>query len=290
MLAAMDLSAHLIGIGRQSLELAAIAVWFFLLAFVVKRDRALSDARAAAGQIRINLVLTAVDMALVAPLVALIITAAVGQMQRLGLTAPSGPLWRALGPIGTGGVVSVLADFAGYWRHRLQHTALLWPAHAVHHSDTHLTWFSLGRMHPIDRLGTMLDVLVLAALGCPVWAITTAVLARSYYGYLVHADLPWTFGRLALVFNPPAAHRWHHARDIEGSGVNFATLFSVFDRAFGTWRLPGPCDAPLGVAEDMGRGALGQYLHPLRTWAAAIAAQSRSRSQATNGASAGGIG
>jgi sterol desaturase/sphingolipid hydroxylase (fatty acid hydroxylase superfamily) len=65
-------------------------------------------------------------------------------------------------------------------------------------------------------------------------------------------------------------HRWHHAREVEGSGANFATVFSVFDRAFGTRYLPGPCRAVLGVREDMGKGALGQYAHPFKAWAQAI--------------------
>jgi len=132
--------------------------------------------------------------------------------------------------------------------------------------------------------------MVMAALGLPVWAISIAVLVRHYYGHFIHADLPWTFGKANLVINPPTAHRWHHARDVAGSGANFATVFSVFDRAFGTWYSPGPCDAPLGVREDMGRGVLGQYLHPFRVWGAAVSGQIRSRSQATSGASAGGIG
>jgi sterol desaturase/sphingolipid hydroxylase (fatty acid hydroxylase superfamily) len=286
----MDLAAHLKSIGNEGVELAVMAAWFFALAWVVKRGRALADARAAAGETRINLTISIIDMLAVAPLVGWVTGTLANLLQQSGLIAPSAGLWAALGPVGTGLVAIFLGDFAGYWRHRLQHTPWLWPAHAVHHSDTRLTWFSLGRMHPIDRLGTILDILVLAALGVPVWAVSLAVLIRHYYGHFIHADLPWSLGPLGWIINPPIAHRWHHARDVTGSGANFATVFSVFDRAFGTWYAPGPCEAPLGVREAMGRGALGQYLHPFRTWGAAIAAQIRSRSQATSGASAGGMG
>jgi sterol desaturase/sphingolipid hydroxylase (fatty acid hydroxylase superfamily) len=112
----------------------------------------------------------------------------------------------------------------------------------------------------------MLDTILLAALGFPPWALLANVLVRHFYGYFIHADAPWTLGKLGWVMNSPAMHRWHHARDIEGSGSNFATVFSVFDRWFGTYHQPGPCDQPLGVREDMGRGALGQYLYPLKVW------------------------
>jgi sterol desaturase/sphingolipid hydroxylase (fatty acid hydroxylase superfamily) len=108
-----------------------------------------------------------------------------------------------------------------------------------------MTWLTLERMHPVDRVGSMLDLLVLSALGFPMWALAAYVMIRHYYGYLIHADTNWTLGRLNWVFNTPVMHRWHHARDIEASGSNFATVFSVFDRAFSTYYQPGPCQVPL---------------------------------------------
>jgi sterol desaturase/sphingolipid hydroxylase (fatty acid hydroxylase superfamily) len=164
----------------------------------------------------------------------------------------------------------VVGDFIGYWRHRVQHTKWLWPAHAIHHSDTRLNWLSLERMHPIDQFGSALDTVLLSALGFPFWALAGNVFVRHYYGYLIHADVPWTFGKANLVMNSPAMHRWHHAREVEGSGHNFATVFSMWDRMFGTYHQPGPCEVPLGVREDMGKGAVGQYLHPLKVWARAL--------------------
>ena len=128
-------------------------------------------------------------------------------------------------------------------------------------------------MHPIDRAGSLMDMVILSALGFPVWALAANALVRHYWGYVIHADLPWTLGKASWVINSPAMHRWHHARDVEGPGHNFATVFSVWDRAFGTYHQPGPCTAPLGVREDMGEGALGQYAHPLKVWLSAARPQ-----------------
>lgn len=246
--------------------LAACAVFFAILAFLVKGRSAFADARAASGETRINAIVSVVDQLAVSPAVSLILVASTDMVRTHALALPTAGLWTRIGDWPTLVIAVVLGDFFGYWRHRLQHTRWLWPAHAVHHSDTRLTWFSLERTHPIDRLGTALDILVLAALGFPFWAMAGAAFVRHYYGYFIHADLPWTFGRLGLVLNSPAMHRWHHARDIEGSGSNFATVFSIFDRAFGTYYQPGPCAVPLGVREDMGRGAWGQYVYPLKVW------------------------
>jgi sterol desaturase/sphingolipid hydroxylase (fatty acid hydroxylase superfamily) len=248
------------------------ALAFAALAWLTKGWRgAISGARAAAGETRINAVMVVVDTIAISPLLALGSAAVIGGLTAHGLHLDSGPLWAWMGRWPTLAAAVVLGDFLGYWRHRAQHSRWLWPAHAVHHSDTTLTWLSLERMHPIDRVGSLADMVILSALGLPVWALAANALVRHYWGYVIHADLPWTLGKAGWVINSPAMHRWHHARDVEGSGHNFATVFSVWDRVFGTYWQPGPCTAPLGVTEDLGSGALGQYAHPLKVWWRAIA-------------------
>jgi sterol desaturase/sphingolipid hydroxylase (fatty acid hydroxylase superfamily) len=248
----------------------ACALAFAALAWLTKGRRALADARAASGETRINLAMMVVDTLAVSPVLAVVMAAVAGALAAYGLQLDTARLWAGIGRWPTVAAAIVLGDFFSYWRHRAQHSRWLWPAHAVHHSDTRLTWFSLERMHPIDRVGSLLDMLLLSALGLPVWALAANALVRHYYGYFVHADVPWTLGKADWVINSPVMHRWHHARDVEGSGHNFATVFSLWDRAFGTYYQPGPCAAPLGVREDMGEGAIGQYAHPLKVWWRAI--------------------
>jgi sterol desaturase/sphingolipid hydroxylase (fatty acid hydroxylase superfamily) len=252
-------------LGRAS-DLTLQAIFFCVLALLVKGAKAWADARAAAEETRINAIIFIIDQILVAPIVVLLAGAFAQYAHAMGWDAPGAAFWAKLGGPATGLIAIFVADFLGYWRHRLQHTALLWPGHAVHHSDTQLTWFTLMRMHPVDRLGTMLDLLGLILLGFPVWAVALAVSVRHYYGAFIHADVPWTLGKLNWVMNSPAMHRWHHARDEKVSGKNFATVFSVFDRAFGTYYCPGPCDVPLGIEAPMEPGALGQYIYPLQAW------------------------
>ncbi len=250
-----------------SLSLMLCAAAFFALAIAVKGlQGAIGGGRLAARETRINAVLSAIDQVTTGPLLTVMAGAAALALRRYGLQLNEPALWAMIGAAPTVLLTLFVGDFIGYWRHRLQHSPWLWPAHAVHHSDTALTWFSLERMHPVDRIGSMGDTILLGALGFPLWALGVNVMVRHFYGYFIHADVPWTLGKVGWVINSPAMHRWHHARDIEGSGSNFATVFSVFDRAFGTYYQPGPCDQPLGVREDMGRGALGQYLYPLKVW------------------------
>ncbi|WP_296600240.1 sterol desaturase family protein [Phenylobacterium sp.] len=270
----MTLSALLSPLPALIAELTVCAALFAGLALAVKgRRRALADADAAVGDARINLVLAVVDRLAVAPVIVALTTGAVVVARDagfLGANAWLGGLWPPLALL----LAVIVGDFTGYWRHRAQHSRWLWPAHAVHHSDRHLHWLSLERMHPVDRLGTAVDTIVLGALGFPAWALVGNALVRHYYGYAIHADAPWTFGRASWVLNSPAMHRWHHAREIT-TGCNFATVFSVWDRMFGTYHQPGPCDVPLGIDEEMGEGALGQYAHPFKAWWAALSRKDR---------------
>lgn len=168
-----------------------------------------------------------------------------------------------------GGVVALLAlaasDFAGYWRHRLMHTAGLWPVHAAHHSDPEMTWLTLARFHPVNRvITTVISAAVLTLLGLPAWAIALNAVVRHFYGYFIHADLPLGYGPVGRILVSPAMHHWHHARDVTGSGANFATVFAFWDVLFGTWYVPKSAPAALGV-NDAGypHGWLGQTAWPL---------------------------
>jgi sterol desaturase/sphingolipid hydroxylase (fatty acid hydroxylase superfamily) len=263
------------GVGMQ---LSLCGLLFFALAVALKGFAgAMASGRAAAGETRINAILSLVDQVTVGPLLTVMAAAGGVAIQQMLPHSPLPPLWAWMGDVPTVLLTVFVGDFLGYWRHRIQHSRLLWPAHAVHHSDTAMTWFTLERMHPIDRIGSMVDTLILGALGFPAWALVANVMVRHFYGYVIHADAARVFGKLDYVFNTPGMHRWHHARDIEGSGSNFATVFSVFDRLFGTYYNPYLLTGPTGVREDMGRGVIGQYLYPLRVWTAEIRSGLRRR-------------
>jgi sterol desaturase/sphingolipid hydroxylase (fatty acid hydroxylase superfamily) len=247
------------------------ALFFALLALLLKRGETWAALRRAAGEIRINLGLYLFDTLMMLPILGLAIGGVQVAMQSTGLILVPVAFWEMLGPYPTLFVVVFAGDFIGYWRHRFEHTSLLWPSHAVHHSDTEMTWMTLLRFHPINRLTTtLIDSTFLLTLGFPAWAAVANGLVRHYYGYFIHADLPWTYGPLGKIFVSPAMHRWHHAKDYKYAGTNFATVFSVFDLAFGTFSVPGPCNVPLGLEADMGQGVRGQLTYPFRRWYSAM--------------------
>jgi sterol desaturase/sphingolipid hydroxylase (fatty acid hydroxylase superfamily) len=253
------------------------ALIFAAIAFAARGVESFRTARAASPEIRTNLALFTFDIIAITPLLTLLLgfTSALIQQNGLRLIAPSA--WENI-PLPLIALAAVfIGDFVGYWRHRLEHTALFWPSHAIHHSDTAMTWTTGVRFHPLNRLTTaLIDSTALALIGFPPEAIMINAYVRHYYGLFIHMDLPWTYGPLGRVFVSPAMHRWHHIRDADGAGANFATVFSVFDQAFRTHHTPGPCDVPLGVRDEIGRDPVSQLLWPLKVltrWARARFAQ-----------------
>lgn len=253
------------------LALLIPAVFFISLALIVKRREAWAAAKRAAHEAQLNLGFYFLDAIFVFPVLGLV-TVAIGVfMQNAGLIIVPESWWLAIGTYPTVFMAVFLGDFIGYWRHRLEHTKWLWPTHAIHHSDEEMTWLTLNRFHPVNRITTVIiDSTFLMAMGLPAWAVIANSLVRNYYGYFIHADLPWTYGPLGKVFVSPAMHQWHHAKDIRYAGTNFATVFSIFDRVFGTFALPGPCDVPLGISQDIGRTVPAQLAHPFKAWFGAL--------------------
>lgn len=240
------------------------AAVFFALGLAVKRGALFSDMRRAGGETLVNLKIIAFNVVFVVPAITLASQTISGFVSTHGLALVDSESWSALPAVAVVCLAVVVGDFVGYWRHRLEHCRLLWPAHAVHHSDTEMTWLTLERFHPINRLTTFLiDSSALLLLGFPPYALVANNLVRHYYGYFIHADLPWTYGRLGAVFVSPAMHRWHHAADARFFNANYATVFSLWDRAFGTYRVPGPCTSPLGVTDRMAPTLFGQLGYAL---------------------------
>jgi sterol desaturase/sphingolipid hydroxylase (fatty acid hydroxylase superfamily) len=130
----------------------------------------------------------------------------------------------------------LVQEFTIYWRHRAEHTALLWPIHATHHSDEAVTWLTLLRKHPLSHvMSNLVDSIPLVLLGFPAWTVVAATLIQTWWGYFIHTDLPWTLGPVGKVLISPAAHRLHHIDDVELKDRNFGGVLSIFDRMFGTF-------------------------------------------------------
>jgi sterol desaturase/sphingolipid hydroxylase (fatty acid hydroxylase superfamily) len=130
----------------------------------------------------------------------------------------------------------VVADFAAYWVHRLQHTnRFLWSFHTTHHSQRIMSFITLNRMHPVEEIFyTILTYIPLLLLGASAADLVPVIVVLRVVAYMQHSQVRWSFGPLAKVLVTPRFHAVHHSTDPSHHDRNFGVTFSVWDRLFGT--------------------------------------------------------
>jgi sterol desaturase/sphingolipid hydroxylase (fatty acid hydroxylase superfamily) len=138
--------------------------------------------------------------------------------------------------------LTILAlDLRAWLYHRALHASpLLWRVHRVHHSDVEIDLSTGLRFHPLEAIGVWASKLaVIALLGPPVAGVLLHELCYGLVSLFEHANvrLPARLERgVRRVFVTPELHRVHHSLRVEESNANFATMFSFWDRLFGTLR------------------------------------------------------
>ncbi|MEP6483134.1 MAG: sterol desaturase family protein [Rudaea sp.] len=127
-------------------------------------------------------------------------------------------------------------EFCYYWMHRADHRVQwLWATHAVHHSTNAYNLsaaYRLGWTSGISGSGLFFAPLVF--IGFPVQTVLIAAALNLLYQFWLHTELVPPLGPLEWIFNTPAHHRVHHARNPEYIDKNFGGVLIVFDRLFGT--------------------------------------------------------
>jgi sterol desaturase/sphingolipid hydroxylase (fatty acid hydroxylase superfamily) len=139
-------------------------------------------------------------------------------------------------------IVSVPSlDLAQYWAHRWMHRARwLWLIHRVHHSDLDFDLSTGFRFHPFEAALMMVPrAATIAALGVPVSGVLLHGLLTYLSNLFQHANV--AIGEapdrtLRRVIVTPGMHGVHHQVGYAESNSNFGTLFSFWDKLFGTYR------------------------------------------------------
>jgi sterol desaturase/sphingolipid hydroxylase (fatty acid hydroxylase superfamily) len=141
----------------------------------------------------------------------------------------------------------VLDDLRKYWLHRTQHRVRwFWTAHVTHHSSQHLNFSTALRNPPTQALtAAFLFRLPLALLGFPIEMIVFVAGLDSVYQFFTHTEsigrLPWF---IEAVWVTPSHHRVHHAVNPRYLDCNYGSVFSLWDRLFGTYVPEDASDPP----------------------------------------------
>ena len=130
-----------------------------------------------------------------------------------------------------------VAEFIGYWAHRVQHRFMfLWRIHATHHHITKMSVARAERTHPLEFLGLNLgSAVTLAFLGASAEVVAVVVVFRLNTAHLCHSNLPLVSGAFGWLFNTPEWHQLHHSCIYKESNTNFGCTVIIWDRIFGTF-------------------------------------------------------
>ena len=148
----------------------------------------------------------------------------------------------AVGPPARGVLAFLLVDGWQYWWHRANHrVSFLWRFHAVHHADAELDVTSGVRFHTVEiTLSFLARLAVLPLLGVTVPELVVYEAVALPVILFHHANLgigPGLDGALRWLVVTPRMHYVHHSRLQPETDSNYASLFSFWDRVFGSFRL-----------------------------------------------------
>lgn len=128
-------------------------------------------------------------------------------------------------------------DFLYYWFHRFSHEVrFFWNFHVVHHSSNQYNLSVAVRQSWFSGIAHWIFYLPLAFAGFPLWAFATMHGINLIYQFWIHTKtvtkMPAWF---EYVFNTPSHHRVHHGVNDEYLDKNYAGIFILWDRLFGSF-------------------------------------------------------
>ena len=134
-------------------------------------------------------------------------------------------------------VVAVIGwDFAYYWHHRLEHESrIFWASHVNHHSSQFYN-LSTALRQPWTPITMLVFFPPLALVGVPPWMVMVAGGQNLIYQFWIHTEVIGRMPRwFEAIMNTPSHHRVHHGSNPEYLDKNYAGVFIVWDRMFGTF-------------------------------------------------------
>ncbi len=128
-------------------------------------------------------------------------------------------------------------DFGRYWLHRWYHVSnFLWRFHRVHHTAVEMDSLSTFRVHFFEAVIKYgLIILPFHVLGIAKSALILYSSIDILKGFWHHANFQTYIGKFNYWLNSAELHWWHHSTEQRGQRSNYGSLFSIWDRMFGTF-------------------------------------------------------
>lgn len=135
-------------------------------------------------------------------------------------------------------ITFIYLDFAGYWKHRLEHTVnYFWNHHIVHHSseEYNLPCALRQSISEIISIGIFF-IFPLALIGVPTEVLAIVSPIHLFAQFWYHTKFIGRLGFLEYFMVTPSHHRVHHAINPQYIDKNYSQIFIIWDKLFGTFQ------------------------------------------------------
>ena len=131
----------------------------------------------------------------------------------------------------------LILDLALYWWHRFNHTnQFLWKFHYIHHVDTHMDVGTSLRFHIGELfLSTIYKAIIIYLFGITLSEFLFYELLLVLSIQFHHSNIKLTDHTesiISKVIVTPRYHTNHHTRTKESREANYASIFTIWDKIF----------------------------------------------------------
>ena len=134
-------------------------------------------------------------------------------------------------------ITFVLVDFSYYWFHRASHVIkFFWAFHFIHHTSQQMNLTVAYRLNWFTVLISPAFYIPLVLIGLPPIFVIGGYALNLFFQFFLHTEAIRRLGPLEYIFNTPSNHRVHHGANDKYIDKNFAGVFIIWDRLFGTYQ------------------------------------------------------
>jgi sterol desaturase/sphingolipid hydroxylase (fatty acid hydroxylase superfamily) len=146
----------------------------------------------------------------------------------------------------------VLDFFGGWLVHWVEHKVpLFWRMHIIHHADNNVDVTTGLRHHPLESVFRGIFFMMGIFIGgIPMYAVMIYQTFLVFFTAFTHANisLPPALDRfLSYLFVSPNMHKVHHHWKQPYTDTNYGAVFSIWDRALGTFTVLDPKNIQYGL-------------------------------------------
>jgi len=159
-------------------------------------------------------------------------------------------------------VFFLLIDLWMYWWHRMNHTIkLFWQFHRLHHTEEHMNTTTVLRFHFAELfISNCFKALIFLMLGPMVFMVMLYEIVFLTNVLFHHSNIKMSLAAdnvYSKFFSSPLMHRLHHSKKMIDRNTNYGSVFSCWDKLFGSYKKNEQTQIAFGLEDDIRNAKAG---------------------------------